>query len=101
MKRSILMAAGVVALILLLAGIAFAGGRLLADRDPVASNRRSEASHSGGGMVASAVMVETVPADEMPNRTPDVAGLYARREDNCLFVGTGTNRHRKTNDLST
>lgn len=90
MNRSTLMAIGAVALVLLLAGTVFAGGRLIADREPTAGNRQSEVSDSDGGMAASAVMIKTVPANEMPDRAPDVAGLYTQREDNCLFVGTGT-----------
>jgi hypothetical protein len=89
MNRSTLIATAAVALALLLAGAAFVGGRLLADRELAADNRQIVMSDSGGGVTVLGTKVETVRAAEMPGRAPDVAGLYARREDNRLFVGTG------------
>jgi hypothetical protein len=89
MKRSTLIATGAVVLVLLLAGAAFVGARLLADRELAADNRQIVVSDSGGGVTALGAKVETERADEMPVHAPDVAGLYARREDNRLFVGTG------------
>jgi hypothetical protein len=90
MKRSILITTGAVALVLFLAGAAFVGGRLLADRESTADSRQVVVSDSGGVVTTSGVMIETLHADEMPSSAPDVAGLFARREDNRLFVGTGT-----------
>jgi hypothetical protein len=91
MNRSTWITTGAVALVLLLAGAAFVGGRLLADPEVTGDNQQLVVSHSGGGeaISGSALMVETVHADEMPDRAPDVAGLFAQREDNRLFVGTG------------
>lgn len=89
MRRSILVTVGVVALIVLWAGAAFMGGRLLADRESSIDSRPIVVSDSGGGVTTSGVMIETLHADEMPDRAPDVAGLFVRREDNRLFVGTG------------
>lgn len=89
MKRSILITTGVVALVLFLAGAAFLGGRLLTDRELAADSRQIVVSDAGGGVTTSGVMIETLHADEMPSSVPDVAGLFTRREDNRLFVGTG------------
>jgi hypothetical protein len=90
MKRSILITTGVVALVLFLAGAAFVGGRLLTDRELAADSQQIAVSDAGGGVTTSGVMIETLHADEIPSGAPDIAGLFAWREDNRLFVGTGT-----------
>jgi hypothetical protein len=87
-----------VALILLLAGAAFVGGRLLTDRELPAADQQVVVSDSGGGVSTTGTMIEILPADEMPDRAPDVAGLFARREDNRLFVGTGALSAMKVED---
>jgi hypothetical protein len=90
MKRSTWIGTGIMALALLLAGAAFVGGRLLAEPEATGEDRQMVASDSGGGVISgAAVMVETVPADEVPDRAPDVVGLLTNREDDRLFVGTG------------
>ncbi len=91
MKRSIFIAGGVVVLVLLLGGAAFVGGRLLGSSDLTSDNQDVIVSDSGGEMITGkGVVVETEFAAEMPDVPPDVSGLFARREDNSLFVGTGT-----------
>jgi hypothetical protein len=87
-----------VALILLLSGAAFVGGRLLTDREMPAGNQQIVLSDSGGGVSTTGTMIETLQADEMPDRAPDVAGLFTRREDNRLFVGTGALSAMKVED---
>ena len=90
MKRSIIIIGGVV-LVLVLAGAAFLAGRML---------NSSEASSAAGGgpqMVMARddgsgqviFNLDIKPAPELPNTSPEVAGLYVRREDNSIFVGTG------------
>jgi hypothetical protein len=90
MVRKGWMIAGLVGLIGLLAGAAFVGGRLLGSPDLVDDNPPIVLSDSGGGVSTSGSLVETEPAAEMPATAPDVAGLYVRREDNRLFLGTGS-----------
>jgi hypothetical protein len=91
MKRSVWITTVAAVLVLLLAGAVSRGRWLIANGALAASHRQIEASHSGGSetIARSAVKLETVPAAEMPGRAPDAAGLFARREDNRLFVGTG------------
>lgn len=89
MKRSIWLAGGVVALVLLLGGAAFVAGRLLAAPVLTSDNQDALVSGSGDQKSGSAVQVDVKPAAEMPESPADVSGLFVRREDNNLFVGTG------------
>jgi hypothetical protein len=86
------------ALILLLAGTAFIGDRLLTDRQLPAGNRQVVVSDSNGGVSTSGIIIETLHADEMPDQAPDVAGLFTRREDNHLFGSTGSTSAMKVGD---
>jgi hypothetical protein len=61
---------GGVVLLALLAGAAYMGARLWA-QNPSDPN------------------IQVTPAPELPAAAPDVAGLFVRREDQSLFVGTG------------
>jgi hypothetical protein len=90
MVRKGWMIAAVVGLVVLLAGAAYVGGRLLGSPSPVDDSPPVVLSDSGGGVSTQGSMVETEPAAEMPETAPDVAGLYVRREDNRLFLGTGS-----------
>jgi len=89
MKRSILVASGVVALVLLLAGAAFVGARMLSGQ-----NQRNEGSSSGHSISDSGGTkeFELVPATELPTASSDINGLFLRREDNSIIVGTGQAR---------
>lgn len=78
---------GVVALVILLAGAAFVGGRLL-------NNGPAQAGGPGGlvmkgGPNAGGVSVQLLPAKELPQTSPDATGLFASRKDNSLFVTIG------------
>ena len=89
MRRSIWLVMGMVIVVLLLAGAAFVGGRLLGDQDLTGNSQ--EAVRIGEGLIArTGSKIEVQQADEMPDTPPDVAGVYVRREDSRLFVGTGT-----------
>jgi len=87
MKRSILMASGAVALLLLLAGAAFVGGRMLSDQ-----NQLDEGGDGSGIIISDSKgtkSVEILPAKELPSASADVRGVFVRREDNTIIVGTG------------
>jgi hypothetical protein len=87
MRRLIWIVIGTVVVVVLLAGAAFVGGRLMGDRNQVTeegSGPRVIRSDPGGTQ-----SLEIVPAEELPSVPADVKGLYVRREDNSLFVGTG------------
>lgn len=80
---------GVAVLVLLLAGAAFVGGRMLSGQDLISGG-------GGGGPVmmlrspdGGLQSLEIQPAAELPPSSPDAAGLFLRREDNSVFVGTG------------
>lgn len=78
---------GVVAVVVLLAGAAFVGGRLL-------NNGPAQAGGPGGlvmkgGPGGGGISVQIVPAKELPQSSPDATGLFASRKDNSLFVTIG------------
>ncbi len=88
MRRSIWIAGGVVLVVLLLVGAAFVGGRLLNRQEQTSggSGPRMMVRTGDGGTTSS---FEIEPSDELPPSVPDAAGLFLRREDNSIFVGTG------------
>ena len=89
MRRSIWIAIGMVVVVLLLAGAAYVGGRLLGDQELTGND--TAAVKIGEGLIASTgTKIEVLHAAEMPDMPPDVAGVFVRREDSSLFVGTGT-----------
>jgi hypothetical protein len=85
MKRSILIASSVLALVLLLAGGAFVAGRLLSAELKMRGSGDGPKLKvaTGNGQVAEA---QWEPAAEYPASEPDVAGAFARRQDNSLFI---------------
>lgn len=90
MKRSFLIIGGVAALVLLLGGAGFVGGRLLSSPDVSSDDQEFLVVGSGDVKTGSGVLLDVEPAAEMPDAPADVAGLFLRRENNSLFVGTGT-----------
>jgi len=89
MRRSLWLAMVTAVVVLLLAGAAFVGGRLLGDQDLTGNSQ--EAIRIGEGLIAkTGSKIEVQQADEMPDTPPDVTGVYVRCEDGSLFVGTGT-----------
>jgi hypothetical protein len=95
MKRSILIASGVVVLVLLLAGAAFMGAQMLSRPDEMAGDAEEGGSvrvmeivaDDGSGPVHLRIKIE--PAPELPDRPAEVGGIFVRRQDNSIFVGTG------------
>jgi hypothetical protein len=76
-----------VALLVLLAGAAFVGGRLLNQQTQIGrDNGPGLSGVSAGGQTTS---IEIVKAKELPDTEPEVAGLFAERKDNSIFVTTG------------
>jgi hypothetical protein len=86
MRRSIWLVMGTVIVVLLLAGAAFIGARMLSGQ-----NQKGEGSDSKFVISDSRGTkgFELVPAAELPTASPDIGGLYLRREDNSIIVGTG------------
>ena len=82
---------GVIVLVVFVAGAAFMAARLWA--------ADGADGLSGGGLMLSLVdkavggpqmfNLEIKPAPELPNRPAEVTGVFVRREDDNIFVGTG------------
>lgn len=72
-------------LVLVIGAAAFIGGRML-------NNNVSPLGLFGlGGQPGlMAVSVELIPSEELPNREPDVIGLFAERKDQTIFVQSTT-----------
>ena len=82
---------GGIVVILLLAGAVFVGARLLNGQGlPFASTGNgSGPSLSLGGPGGKMVKLDIEPSKELPQTPADVSGLFDRRQDNSIFVGTG------------
>jgi hypothetical protein len=82
---------GGIVLVLLLAGAAFVGARLLNGQGlPFVSNGSGFGpSLSLGGPGGKMVKLDIEPSKELPQTSADVRGLFDHRQDNSIFVGTG------------
>ena len=82
---------GGIIFILLLAGAAFVGARLLNGQGLpfVSSGSESGPSLSLGGPSGKMVKLDIEPSKELPQTPADVSGLFDHRQDNSIFVGTG------------
>jgi hypothetical protein len=88
MKKNILITSGIVVLVLLLAGAALIGGRLLNGQPlPGGSNLFPGAGNGPGEVRMNAD--DILPSKELPQTPADVRGLFDHRENNSFFVGTG------------
>lgn len=89
MKRLVLIIGGVV-FVLILAGAAFVAARMLTGPEaPSGGGGRQMVmkQNNGGSPVQIGLKFERAP--ELPDTPPEAAGLFVRREDNSIFVGTG------------
>jgi hypothetical protein len=82
---------GVIIVILLLAGAAFVGARLLNGQGLpfMSTGGGSGPSLSLGGPGGKMVKLDIEPSKELPQTSADVTGLFDHRQDNSIFVGTG------------
>ena len=88
MKRSIWIASGTVALVLLLAGAALVAGQLLGNETRNHGSEQKIVSDSGVlEIIAEPLDIQN--AKELPDTPPHTSGLFVRRENQSLFVGTG------------
>ncbi len=88
-RRKGLIIGSVIALIVLLGGAAFVGGRLL-NNQPAQPNGKGGLIMKGGpGGGGQAVSLQIEPAKELPEAKPDAMGLFAERKDNSIFVTIG------------
>lgn len=79
-----------VLLVFVLAGAAYMGGRYL-QKSPQASGGGNgiTISNGPGGQTRHFSKNDILPAEELPKTSPDARGIYVRRQDNSIFVGTG------------
>lgn len=90
MKKRVLIIGGIVVLIVLLAGAAFVGGRLLTGQGlPGLSSGPQVVTGPGGGTYFRIKPGDIQPAQELPQTPADARGLFDHRKDNSIFVGTG------------
>ena len=82
---------GGIVLIFLLAGAAFVATRLLNVQGlPLVSSGGPFFSLGKGGENSVRINVDDIqPAKELPQTPADVRGLFDRRQDNSIFIGTG------------
>lgn len=88
------MAIGAIAIVAVLAAAAYIGGQLLVTGTPptlaVGGDKMLMATTGGkGGSQRTIQINKPKPAPELPQTPPDVAGIFVRRQDNSIFVGTG------------
>jgi hypothetical protein len=93
-KSSLLKWIGLIVLVIVLVAAAFVGGQLLNRQGSLQVNGlNGPGVFVSGGDVGSgetmAVQLQVTPAAELPTRQPDAGGLFVRREDNSIFIGTG------------
>ncbi len=82
---------GGIVLILLLAGAAFVGGRLLNGQGlPGLSSGGPQVLTGPGGKTSIRISPGDIqPAKELPQTPADVKGIYDHKQDNSIFIGTG------------
>jgi hypothetical protein len=96
-RKIVLLATAGLVLVLLLGGAAFTAGRLLNIRAPGDGGRLAigkpgsgaRISKGGPGGVDSTYSLEFEPAEELPKTEADIHGVFTRKEDNSIFIGTG------------
>jgi hypothetical protein len=89
-KRRVWFIVGGVALVVLLAGGAYMGGRLLAQQPQAAgSDGGMGLSIAGGSGGPRSFKMSKEPAPELPQTPADAQGIFVRSEDRSIFIGTG------------
>jgi hypothetical protein len=83
MKRTGWIVGGLGLLVLLLAGGAFVAGQLLSQGAEPFGSGSGKVKIGTGGRVAE---VDFVKAEELPEESPAVVGVFERRKDNSIFV---------------
>jgi flagellar basal body-associated protein FliL len=90
MKRTMSIVVGVVVLVVLLAGAAFVAGQMWGREAPQDETLAGPPPMvpPEGAPAGERVMVQLESAKELPQRPPDVLGVFARQEDNRIFVNS-------------
>jgi len=100
-KPRLLYIIGGAVLVLLLAGAAFVGGRLLNGQGLPGLSNGPIVSIGPGGQTSIRIKAGDIqPAKELPQTPADVRGIFDHRQDNSIFVGTGNVQMSVTKDQS-
>jgi hypothetical protein len=96
-RRAVLIAGGGLGLVALLGGVAYVASRFVTP--PSGTNDGGVMQSFGSGGVAGVPLGQPIAravkgpniknAAEIPSAPPDVQGIFRKREDNSLFIGTG------------
>lgn len=92
MKRTILIVAGGLVLVVLLAGAAFVAGQMWGKEAPQdeAQAEPQPVVLPEGAPKDDVMVMKLEPAEELPQRSPNAVGVFTRREDNRIFVAANS-----------
>jgi hypothetical protein len=101
MNKGILIGVGVVVAVAVLAGAAFVGAQMLGVQPKVASPGGDRVMKiQGGGGPDKTFNLDFIPAKELPATPADESGIFVRRQDDSIFIGTGEIRVQVQRDES-
>ena len=91
MRNRILIAGSVAVSVMLLAGAAFVAGQMWSREEAPdgASGGAPPDVASDGGASGATLIAKLEGARELPQRSPDIRGVFSRKEDNRVFVSSG------------
>lgn len=80
-----------IALVAVLAGAAFVGAQMLAPKVKAGSSGDGNMMmiNDGGGGAPKTFNLDFIPAKELPQTPSDESGIFVRRQDSSVFIGTG------------
>ncbi len=94
-KTALFVAAGL-ALVLLMGGAAYTAGRLLNHHAAGSGKPMAIGGPGSGAMLSGAgpggkttYKLDFEPAEELPKTEADARGIFTKKEDNSIFIGTG------------
>jgi hypothetical protein len=91
-NRTLWLVLGGLVIVLLVAG-AFMAGRLINQSSsaagPLGGSGEKIVISGGPGGGDSTYSIDILPAEELPKTPPEANGIFVRREDNSVFIGTG------------
>ncbi len=82
-------------LVIFLGAAAFLGARLIKPQNTTqgfGDQNGAMVFAQGGPGGAKSIRIEMTPASEIPQGKPDAAGLFVRRDNQSIFIGTGSIR---------
>ncbi len=89
MKKKLFITGGIFLVVLVLAGAAYVGGRLLTGQGLPGLSSGPLVINNGGGTQIRIHPGDIQTAKELPQTHADIEGIFDHRQDNSLFIGTG------------